>query len=161
MDSPPQQPDLPRQRPTALPTITVGELEAQCQDLRTLLAATLVALLVLSVGLNLFLAKEQRLIRQKVSESRPTVSRLAAQFREKEPQMKAFLDALQNYAYSNPDFAPILERYKHAVPQYFQRTAPVSSAPAGLKIPTNALSRPNANPALAPAPSTPAPPQSR
>jgi hypothetical protein len=141
MDTGPQQPELPRQRPSSIPSVTVQELEAQCHDLRTLLTATLVALLVFSLGVNLFLGKEQRLIRQKLSESRPTVQRLAAEFRKKEPNMKAFLDALQSYSYTNPDFAPVLERYKAAIPQYFQRTVAVSSMPPGLKFPSNTIPR--------------------
>lgn len=149
MDSIDPQPDLPRQRPTSLPSITVPELEAQCQDLKTLLTATLVALLVFSIGVNLFLAKEQRLIRQKLTESRPMVYSLAAQFRTKEPNMKAFISALQTYAYSNPDFQPLLERYKVAIPQYFVGTVALSSTPTGLKVPTNA------------APATTAPPPAR
>ena len=146
MDPVPQQPDLPRQRPTSLPGVTVHELEAQCQDLRTLLTATLVALLVFSLGVNLFLAKEQRMIRQKLSESRPTVQRMAAEFRKKEPNMKAFLDALQSYSYTNPDFAPVLERYKAAIPQYFQRTVAVSSMPSGLRVPSNSIPRSSPSP---------------
>lgn len=132
------QPDLPRQRPTSLPSITVHELEAQCDDLRTLLTATLVALLVFSIGVNLFLAKEQRRIRQKLSESRPMVAAMATQFRNKEPNMKAFISALQTYSYSNPDFQPLLERYKVAMPQYFVGTVALSSTPTGIKVPTNA-----------------------
>src|SRR5688572_20021722 len=116
-DQQPQQPELPRQRPTSMPSVTVLELEAQCQDLRTLLTATLVALLVLSVGVNLFLAKEQRIVRQKLTALRPMVYDLAAQFRQKEPNMKAFINALQTYSYSNPDFRPLLDRYKVAIPQ--------------------------------------------
>ena len=55
MDEPLEpQPELPRQRPTVFPTITVQELDQQCQDLRTLLMATFVALLVLSLSLKLF-----------------------------------------------------------------------------------------------------------
>jgi hypothetical protein len=145
------QPDLPRQRPTSLPSITVHELEAQCQDLRTLLTATLVALLVFSVGVNLFLAKEQRIVRQKLAALRPMVFDLTAQFRNKEPNMKAFLSALQTYAYSNPDFQPVLERYRVAIPQYFVGTVALSSIPAGIKVPTNALPG-----ALTPAPARPA-----
>ena len=150
MDPLDSQPDLPRQRPTSLPSITVHELEAHYHDLRTLLTATLVALLVFSIGVNLFLAKEQRMVRQKLSESRPMVHSLAMQFRQKEPNMKAFISALQTYAYSNPDFQPLLERYKIAMPQYFVGTVALSSTPAGLRVPTNA-----APAAITPSPARP------
>ena len=135
---PSQQPDLLQPRPTRLPTITVQELEQQCQDLRTLLTATFVALLVLSMSINLFLAKQMRLVRAKLSESRPMVQRLQGEFKRKEPNMKNFVSALQNFALSNRDFQPVLDRYRAALPQYFLAPVALSSKPSGVKALTNA-----------------------
>src|SRR6185503_8981013 len=99
-----QQPDLPAQqtgflvqRPTSLPTITVAELDQQCQDLRTLLTATFVALLVLAVSVNAVLYKQMRQVREKLYENRPAIQRLQAQYREKEQNMKDFIVALQTF----------------------------------------------------------------
>jgi hypothetical protein len=150
MDSSDPESSQPRQRPTSLPAISVQLLEQQCQDLRTLLMATLVSLLILSMGLTLFLAKQMRLIRGKLSESRPVVYRMAADFQTKEPNMKTFIFSLQNYAHSNPAFQPILDRYRAAIPQYFVATMPVSSTPTGLKVPTNATSEPSRIPTAQP-----------
>lgn len=133
-----------------MPAISVQLLEQQYHDLRTLLMATLVALLILSMGLTLFLAKQMRLVRSKLSESRPVVYRMAADFQTKEPNMKTFIFSLQNYAHSNPAFQPILDRYRAAVPQYFVATIPVGSTPAGLKVPTNAASEPGRIPTAQP-----------
>jgi hypothetical protein len=138
MDTSNPQSNVPRERPTSMPTVTIQELEQQCHDLRTLLAATLVSLLILTLGLTLFLVKQNRLVRSKLKDSRPVVYRTAADFQTKEPNMKTFIYSLQNYAASNPDFQPILDRYRMAIPQYFVTTMPVSSTPTGLKVPTNA-----------------------
>src|SRR5439155_20691289 len=119
MDPASRQPELLQPRPTSLPTITVEEVEQHCQDLRTLLMASFVALLVLSLSVNLFLAKQMRLVRGKLSESRPVVQRMEAEVKRKEPGMKNFLGALQNFAVVNQDFRPIVDRYRAVLPQYF------------------------------------------
>ena len=134
-DRPPQPPQPLLQRPTSLPTITVQELDQQCQDLRTLLTATFVALLVLTLSLNLFLAKQMRQVRSKVSESRPVVQRLQAQFQEKEPHMKSFIVALQSFAAAHRDFQPVLDKYRYDLPQYLAPPATASTAPPGVKVP--------------------------
>ena len=134
-DLPPQPPQPLLQRPTSLPTITVQELDQQCQDLRTLLTATFVALLVLTLSLNLFLAKQMRQVRSKVSESRPVVQRLQAQFQEKEPHMKSFIVALQSFAAAHRDFQPVLDKYRYDLPQYLAPPATASTAPPGVKVP--------------------------
>jgi hypothetical protein len=144
MDQPPeQQPDLLAQRPREFPTITIQEVDQQCQDLRTLLMATFVALLVLSLSLNLFLAKQMKQVRNKVSESRKVVQRMQAEFQKKEPNMKSFINALQSFAAANRDFQPVLEKYKYALPQYLAAPAAVSTAPPGIaeppKSPTGVL----------------------
>ena len=129
------QPELPRQRPTAFPTVTVQELEQQCQDLRTLLMATFVALLVLSLSLNLFLAKQMRQVRAKVSESRPMIKRMEAEFQRKEPNMKTFINALQSFAAANRDFQPVLDRYRTVLPQYMVAPVAINTTPAGVAGP--------------------------
>ena len=138
MDSP-EQSDLLQPRPTALPTITVQELEAQCQDLRTLLHATLVALVALALALSLFLAKQMRMVRGELSEMRPLIHRLTVEFKQKEPRMKGFISALQAYAANNREFQPTLDRYRAAVPEYFVVPQPVTTAPLLAPNPTNTL----------------------
>jgi hypothetical protein len=138
-----QQPELPTQppeslsqRPTTFQPITVQEVEQQCHDLKTLLTATCVALLVMAMSLNLFLIKQMRLVRTKVSESLPGIQRLQAQFREKEPNMRNFIVALQNFAAANRDFQPVLEKYRYDLPQYLAPPAAAgSTTPPGVKVP--------------------------
>jgi len=128
MDSP-EQSDLLQPRPTAIPNVTLGELEQQSQELRTLIQAALVAVLVLAFAYALFVAKQMRMVRNELSELRPLVTRMAFEFRQKEPRMKGFIAALQAYTVNNRDFQPTLERYRAAVPEYFVVALPVSTAP--------------------------------
>ena len=139
MESTPEsqpKPELLKERPTEFNRVTVGELEQQCHDLRTLLNATFVALLVLSLSVNLFLGKQMRLVRAKVSESRPVIQRMQAEFQKKEPNMRNFVNALQSFGAVHADFLP-LNRYRQVVPQYFTSPVAVSTAPQGNPVPVN------------------------
>lgn len=122
------------------------ELEQQCHDLRTLLNAALVALVVLSFAVNLFLAKQMRMIRAKVTESRPIIQRMQAEFQRKEPNMQKFIGALQSFATTNPEFQPVLMRYRQVIPQYFSSSIAVSTPPQSAPVPANpAIGRPPPN----------------
>lgn len=154
MDFPPEsqpQPapvpsDSSRQRPTEFHRVSMVELEQQCHDLRTLLNAALVALVVLSFAVNLFLAKQMRMIRAKVTESRPIIQRMQAEFQRKEPNMQKFIGALQSFATTNPEFQPVLMRYRQVIPQYFSSSIAVSTPPQSAPVPANpAIGRPPPN----------------
>jgi len=128
MDSP-EQSDLLQPRPTAIPNVTLGELEQQSQELRTLIQAALVAVLVLAFAYALFVAKQMRMVRNELSELRPLVTRMTMEFRQKEPRMKGFIAAMQAYTVNNRDFQPTLDRYRPALPEYFVVPLGVSTAP--------------------------------
>ncbi len=145
------QPAPQIQRPTVIPRVTLQEVEQQCHDLRTLLTATFIALLVMSMSVNLFLAKQMRQVRAKVSETRPAMARMNAEFRKKEPRMKDFVNALQTFAAANRDFQPVLDRYRAALPQYLSAPVSVMSSPTGLPMPQSPRVAPQAPPAPGPA----------
>lgn len=133
----PGQTDPLRQRPTEFQRVTMSELEQQCHDLRTLLNATFVVLLVLSLAVNLFLVKQMRMIRAKVTEARPVIQRMQAEFQRKEPNMQKFVSALQSFATTNPEFQPLLGRYRQVIPQYFSTPIAVSTSPQAPPVPAN------------------------
>lgn len=148
----PGQAEPIRPRPADFQRVSIKELEQQCHDLRTLLNATFVVILVLSVALNLFLAKQMRMIRAKVVEARPVIQRMQAEFQRKEPNMQKFVSALQSFATTNPEFQPILARYRQVIPQYFGSSIAVMNAPQTAPAPTRpAIGQPP------PAPNGPAP----
>jgi hypothetical protein len=86
-----------------------------------LFVAALGALLLLSIGLNIFLFQQMRVARGQVASSRGVVQSIDSQYRVKEPAMRQFVDALQAFALTNPDFQPVLQRYRVALPQFFPR----------------------------------------
>ncbi|MBK8001323.1 MAG: hypothetical protein IPK15_22110 [Verrucomicrobia bacterium] len=153
MDFPPESqqpasvpPESSRQRPTEFHRVSMVELEQQCHDLRNLLNAALVALVVLSFAVNLFLAKQMRMVRAKVTESRPIIQRMQAEFQRKEPNMQKFISTLQSFATTNPEFQPVLMRYRQVIPQYFSSPIAVSTAPQSAPVPANpAIGQPPPN----------------
>ena len=142
MDPSPEQPEAPpealKERPTTLPGITVEELEQGYQDLRTMLHATLVALVVLTLGVTLVLGKQMRTIRYEVVDKRRLVQRVDQEFKIKEARMKAFISMLQAYTLTNQDFQPILNRYRLVVPQYFTDPVALTAQPLISPTTTNA-----------------------
>jgi hypothetical protein len=147
----PQTPPAPlRERPTHFSRVTVEEVFQHCQDLRTLLNATFVALLVLSLSVNLFLAKQMRQVRARVTEARPVVLRMQAEFQKKEPNTRNFVNALVGYAATDREFQAVLARYREALPQYLGTSIAVSSAPSVPALPSN----PTIGQPLAPTPNT-------
>lgn len=100
-------------------------LEKQFESLRQLFFATLVALLIFSVGFNVFLIRQTTYIRKDLNAMRPQVSQLIANYQKtEEPQIKSFVNALVAFGKSHPDFNSILAKYKIVSP------TPALSAPA-------------------------------
>lgn len=142
----PEQPDLPQPASSPPASPALEQLDQSCQDLRTLFLAALVALLVLALGVNLFLAREMRTVRARLSETRPVIQRLEAEFQTKEPNMAQFVAALQSFAFTNREFQPVIDRYRNALPQFFSPTGPINSSGP---IPRPAPAAPAATPPTA------------
>ena len=134
MDGPESQPQ-PEQRdfrqsppvPVAAETLAVLDLQQQSQDLKRLFNATFVALIVLGLGVNLFMAKQTRIVRRDLAEKRPLLLFECETFRKvREPEIRKFMAGLHLYAASHREFQTnILERYRAAMPQYFSVPAVV------------------------------------
>jgi len=103
-----------------------------------MLHATLVALVVLTLGLTLVLGKQMRTIRYEVVDKRRLVQRVDQEFKIKEARMKAFISMLQAYTLTNQDFQPILNRYRLVVPQYFTDPVALTAQPLISPTTTNA-----------------------
>ena len=140
MDSPeshPEQQELLPPRPVAAEPLAVLELQQQSQDLKRLFNATFVALIVLAVGVNLFMAKETRIVRRDLGEKRPLLLYECETFRKfREPEIRKFMAELHLYAASHREFQTnILDRYRATMPQYFSVPAVVSPRPKSLPNP--------------------------
>ncbi|SRR6266496_3780735 len=100
----------------------------QIRTLRSLLVAALLALLLLSVGVDAFLFIQDHLVRRDLNSLSAAKDAIREFETGKKPLINSFISQLQAYAQSHPDFNPILEKY-------------------GIKTPP-----PSASPALAPKP---------
>ena len=130
------QPDLLQSSPAS-----AVNTPDEVRGLRGLLNAALAGVLLLSLAVNLFLFKQMRLMRSKVSESQPLVQRMSADFVKKEPSMRNFVSSLQSFAMTHPDFLPVLSKYTNALPQFFSNpvrigaTMPRVAAPSTVAPP--------------------------
>lgn len=87
-------------------------LQIQFEGLRKLFLATLVALLILGISLNVFLLRQAAFARKDLQVVRPQVKQLLANFeKSEEPQIKSFVNALIGFSKTHPDFKPILAKY--------------------------------------------------
>jgi len=142
MDVPESQPqteqrDLrqPPAPPVGTETLAVQDLQQQSQDLKRLFNATFVALIVLGLGVNLFMAKQTRIVRRDLAEKRPLLLFECETFRKlREPEIRKFMADLHLYAASHREFQTnILERYRASMPQYF--SVPAVVAPRSSTLP--------------------------
>lgn len=97
------------------------------RQLQALLLATILSLLVMSLGVNLFLFKQMRNTRAQVAGARAYVQNLSDQYQAKEPAMRQFVSGLEAFAAVHPDFQPVVRRYRASLPQFFNERALVSS----------------------------------
>ena len=145
MNSPESESEVVRPSQPASAPATVEDLQRRYESLQTLFHAALVALIILSLGVSLFILKQMRLLSAQLTEQRPMVSRLMADYQKtSEPLIRRFTSALDRFAVSNRDFQPILEKYRPVLKDYFTSapaspspTAPASTqaAPAGTPAP--------------------------
>jgi hypothetical protein len=118
-----------------VPPVSVAMIEAlqqQCQDLRMLLNAACVALLFLTLAVNVFVGKQTRVVRDQLGELRPKFNKIEAEFQKiREPEYRRFSGRLQQYAMTHPDFQPIMDRYRAVLPDYFAASKSVIPAAEG------------------------------
>jgi hypothetical protein len=105
-----------------------GELSAlreHQRQLQNLLLATLLALILLAIGVGMFIFKQLRMVQQNLAESRPAVMKMVGDYqRVSEPLIRNFSMALAQFASTNQDFRPILEKYRPALSNYMGAPLP-------------------------------------
>jgi len=133
MDFPETQPDRPELLPPRLmasePPVIL-ELQQQCQDLKRLFNATFVALIALALGVNLFMAKETRIVRRDLDLKRPVWLRECDNFRKlDEPEIRKFMAELHRYAASPCRSTSACPRWCHPAPTISPRPGRPGSRP--------------------------------
>jgi hypothetical protein len=101
-----------------------SELASQFHDLRNLFYLATFALLVMGVGVNIYLGKQMRLARAQLAGQRQGIGQVTDDFRNNsEPMIREFAGAMQNFASTNKDFAPIFDRYRPAFSNYLKEAS--------------------------------------
>jgi hypothetical protein len=102
-------------------------LESQLQSLRLLFVATLMALLVLSVGVDFYLWYQVKLVRHELN---ATYAFLSDYQKTKEPLLTRLIAGLQTFAQSHPDITPLLDKYniRPSATNLAEQPAPATTA---------------------------------
>ncbi|HKS38440.1 MAG TPA: hypothetical protein VJW76_14700 [Verrucomicrobiae bacterium] len=87
---------------------TSRALEQQVRSLQALVVATLMAGLLLSAGVNIFLFRQVSMVRKDLEASQRVVDDYEA---NKKQLINTFIGGLQEYGQNHPDFQAILQKY--------------------------------------------------
>ncbi len=94
---------------------TLEELRAEYQSLRKLFHIALAVLFIFTAGVNLYLLRQVISVRKDLASYRPRVNQMVSEFQKNgEPVLQQFVNNLQTYARTHPDFNPILTKYNIA-----------------------------------------------
>jgi hypothetical protein len=110
------------------PNTNREDLRQQYEGLRKLFVVALIAMLILSGALTIFLFRQWVFLRKDLESLRPQI---AAIKKTEEPQIQNFVNLMIGYGRTDPNFKPILAKYKLA-PDTAPQVAPtgVPTAPA-------------------------------
>ena len=98
----------------------MASLHRRQVGLESLLAWAVAALILLALGLNLVLYKEAGRTRAAVERERQISVLVMKDFHEKrETAIRNFVRQLEGYAEREPDFRPVLDKYRPYLGQYF------------------------------------------
>lgn len=114
----------------------VARLEQSLNSLRRLFNIVLVALIILSGSLFIFLLRELGLSRKQITQ----LSQFVAEYEKNVPMIEEFAGRLQAFAETNTDFKPILIRYFGATNTAARSVSP--STPSDLSLDPLAPSAP-------------------
>lgn len=98
----------------------VTALQAQLSSLRALFSYSLIALICLTFGVNIFIWRQMSFVRAQLDEN----SRVVSEYHGiTEPQIRELIGKLEVFAAANRDFQPILSKY-------FPPRTPSAAAPS-------------------------------
>lgn len=124
----------------------IRELQAQLEDhkmrvdqqaaglwdehdyLKKLFIAAILVLIIFNLGVLPFFVKQMRMIRNQLPNQRAVAFQMSVNISKTEAPLRAFAAQLQTFAAANPDYRPILDRYRGRLPQYFTTVGPALPA---------------------------------
>jgi hypothetical protein len=108
-------------------------LQEQHEDLRRLFQNALVAILIVSGSLAIFLVRQATAVRRDLKNIGPQINQMISNYRTNdEPQVNNFISSLVTFARTNSDFNPILAKYK-IDPKTFVPASPTAAPAAPAK----------------------------
>jgi hypothetical protein len=139
--------------PKATPASEPAGWQEQQARLERQISFLLVALVILSSTLTVFLWRQVRYAKRDLETLRPMAAQVIQEFNQKRPEVDTFIARLFEYSRAHPDFAPIIEKYKitpttGAPPASATAPAPAAATPQ----PSAPANRPAAAPGAANAP---------
>ena len=116
--------------------VSIDELRYHLEGLRSLFVFALLALIAMTLTVDLCFIRRQMLsVRAQLEDQRPRVSEKVATFKKNEPLARTFAVALQNFTNSNPDFQPTLERHRGLLLTLMNSAPSPAMAPSPPKAP--------------------------
>jgi len=100
-----------------------GDLASQVAALQRQIFTLLLALIVVSGTLTVYLYRQASVTRKDIESIRPQAEQIISSFNQNRAGMQAFVNQLVDYGRTHPDFQPILKKYGLGM-------APATNAPA-------------------------------
>jgi hypothetical protein len=99
------------ENPPAVPT-ELNELQAQCAWLRKQILTILVLVIIVSGTLNIFLLRQWRYVAADNKVAKEQAGPLINDYQKNvEPRLNEFIDRIEAYGKTHPDFKPIMTKY--------------------------------------------------
>src|SRR6516225_5517015 len=92
-------------------TTQPADLQSQLESLRSLTSSLLLIVLLISLTLTIFLARQWRFTKSEIDLMTPQASQIIGESSKSLPAMQEFVKRLNEYSKTHPDFAPIANKY--------------------------------------------------
>jgi hypothetical protein len=90
----------------------IAKLYRRQRTLQNLFLTTTAALIVFMLSVAFFLLKASGLVRAQYFTQRAAATKMNSEFEVFEPKMRGFIQAMQQFALTNRDYQPIVEKYR-------------------------------------------------
>jgi hypothetical protein len=111
------------------------DLNSEVSALRQQVYVLLIALIVVSGTLTVFLYRQASLSRKDIEAIKPQAEQIVNSFNQNQPLIANFVNQLVAYGQTHPDFVPVLAKYGIAPVKGIPAGAPVGAVPAAPAAP--------------------------
>lgn len=115
------------------PTDTNPDLNSEVAALRNQVYVLLIALIVVSGTLTVYLYRQASIARKDIEAVRPQAEQLIRAFNQNQGAMVTFVNQLVAYGEKHPDFVPVLRKYGIEPRPGIPAGAPAGAVPAAPK----------------------------